>query len=750
VKRTALILVISGIFVITGQGQYITLEGKQFKDGNGENFFPMVCNYNADIIHITSGSDTLYHVSPSGIYGWRWGYDYNSFDSCSYPGIRNDFTEIHNMGFNAIRLMSPVSEKDTLQEYGLNIISNFWYNPIGAYQIKKFLSAPFGSDPDMTFYLEMLNDIVAIADSCGLKVILVPSRGMMARSANAAADVARYLACFAAHFAGNPAVLAYDLYNEPTWVDVWKNHPEVNHTKFEVCQFVSQWYDSIKANDTNHLVTIGLGTFNYNDVIEWDPGIMKVDFISEHIYPAFSIYENFDISSAINRFRDELIWTARNIPRPWIIGEFGFAGTDNEFPPFNISPYTDSLYSHRPYIMGTTAEQYAFADTALKLIRDCGASGISWWQYQDSWYGQNPVGMKPERYQSSFFGLLNPGRWNTNSGFSTFRKPAVSLFQAFDPEEPPGSFPQQSSLFYNPYNFDSTDINSKNGTVINSNSGSSFMDAPVIIQSKIYNHPTYTIPPYISFLPHYSFSNELGVFHAYPAPDDRQPTTIDDLKVSYPGCQRIERGWRSAYNPDAIPIFQNDTYFLENAMLAYDNKAFDTIIPLGTYAEFQGWNSVTFTDAKVQPGGHCEAVARQEILIQSEFEAAVGSEVYLYPDEIFPECTDFSGYLKQVSIVEPAGQNSKTTIELLFKPETSPVEFVLFPNPTGGAVTCRVAGADQESFTLSIMDLFGRKQLEFGITESEVILDLSRLEKGVYLGRLYNSQSQFVKKLIIQ
>ena len=749
-NRAVFTLIVFGIFVSTGQGQYITLEGKQFKDGNGENFFPMVCNYSADIIHDTTGNDLTYHVSPTGSYGFRWGYDYNSFDSCFYPGLRNDFTEIREMGFNAIRLMGPVPEKDTLQEYGLHFITHLWQNPATTNEITKYLNSPFSSDHDMTFYLKMLNDIVTTADSCGLKVILVPSRGMLARSDNAAADVAAYLACYAAYFAGNPAVLAYDLYNEPTWVDVWKNHPEVDHNKHQVCQYVARWYDSINAYDTNHLVTIGLGTFNYHDVIEWDPGVMKVDFVSEHIYPNLRTEENYSLSSALTRFRDELIWTGRNIPVPWIIGEFGFAGTDNAFSPFNVWPFTDSIYSHRPYIWGTTAEQYAFTDTVLRLFKNCGASGISWWQYQDLYDNQDPRTMLPGDYKEAFFGLLNPGRWNAATGFSTFRKPVVGLFQSFDPEEPPGPFPQQSNLYYNPYNFDSTDVNTRSGTVIDTDNGVPIKDAVVLVWSKIYHDPYLQDTATTDVIPHYSFSNEYGVFKAIPAPDDQQPTTIDDLKISYPGCQRIERGWSSAFNPNSLPIIQNGVYSVASGELVYDAEVTDTVFAANVYADFHGWNSVTFTDAEVQSGGHCESVARQEIVLQSEFDAATGSEVYLHLDEVFPECTDFSTYLKPVTLISTSGLNSKIAIELLFNPQNDPVKFELFPNPSNGEVTFRLTSADQELFTLKIVDIFGRVHLEQEIDKPDISLDLSMLAKGVYLAQLSGNNAQFVKKLIIQ
>ncbi len=78
-KRTLLSLFICGIFVITMQGQYVTIEGRQFKDENGEGFYPVVCNYEADIIHDSVGN---YNIAPSGAYGVNWGYDCVPMTTC--------------------------------------------------------------------------------------------------------------------------------------------------------------------------------------------------------------------------------------------------------------------------------------------------------------------------------------------------------------------------------------------------------------------------------------------------------------------------------------------------------------------------------------------------------------------------------------------------------------------------------------------------------------------------------------------
>lgn len=745
-KRTLLSLFICGIFVITMQGQYVTIEGRQFKDENGEDFYPVICNYAADIIHDGLGN---FNIAPSAAYGVNWGYDCVPMTTCYFDAFFHDFTEIRNMGFNAIRLMGPNAEKDSVTPIGFSYFINYWANPNYKNQIIKDLSPNYSSDPSMDLLLNSLDDILAVAGLCSLKVILVPSRGRLAQSQDAVNDVADYLKVFGAHFANNPDVLAYDLYNEPTWVDHLSVFDSAyDHTKFQVCQYVRSWYDSLKLGDPNHLVTMGLGTFNYHDVIEWDPGIMKLDFISEHIYPAFRIEENYNIDTAMIRFKDELIWTARNVPIPWIIGETGFAGTDNSFPPFNKPKYTDSVYTHQPYVWGSLADQKAFADTALKLMRDCGASGISWWQFQDTYWGQNPDSTSPAAYKESFFGLLNSGNWDTVTGYETFRKPAVESFQTFDPTASPGPFPEQTLMYYNPYNFDETDSHMITGYVKELNTGNPINNAVILINSKIRATEHDSTIGYA--YPHYTFSDTSGTFHCYPAPDSVYATTIDDVKVSFPGCERIERGWTSAYNSQNIPVRNNELFELGSGGVQYDAEITGITIQGSCSSTFEGWNSLTVSNCFIEYSGECVMRARKEINLLNTFEAEYGSELNVLTGETFPECVDFSGFYKVSGIGFQENIASNKVIELNFICEFNSTDFIVFPNPTTGKLKLHLNNNDKATLNVKFTDLIGNTVLESKFTGPMMNIDLTCFPKGVVLLQILGDNMVLIKKIILQ
>ncbi|MBK7083929.1 MAG: cellulase family glycosylhydrolase [Flavobacteriales bacterium] len=84
---------------------------------------------------------------------------------------------------------------------------------------------------------------------------------------------------FGDRFNVHPALMAYDLYNEPAYFDY------TDHTKQWICEKVASVYDELKAADPNHLITVG--GISVVEVFEWDPTILKLDFWSPHLYPIF-------------------------------------------------------------------------------------------------------------------------------------------------------------------------------------------------------------------------------------------------------------------------------------------------------------------------------------------------------------------------------------------------------------------------------------------------------------------------------
>ncbi|MCX6278570.1 MAG: cellulase family glycosylhydrolase [Bacteroidetes bacterium] len=744
--RALLALLLCGIFVMTMQGQYVTIEGRQFKDENGDDFYPVVCNYQADIIHDGLGS---FYIAPAGFYGVIWGYDCSPIDTCNHNSFVHDFTEIHEMGFNAIRLMAPTPEKPGGMGQGFRYNVNQYHYPYDSLKITWSINPPYSTNSEMNAILKKLEEIVEIAGACGLKVILVPSTGRLAQSPEAVADVANYLKVYAARFAENPAVLAYDLYNEPTWVDIDTTYnPAFDHNKYEVCQYVGSWYDSVKLGDPNHLVTMGLGTFNYNDVIEWDPGILKLDFVSEHIYPNLRPEEDYNIDTAMMRFQDELIWTANNIPIPWIIGETGFIATDNDFPPFNVSPFNDYKYTQPPYVWGSTEAQHMFADTVIHMMRNCGASGISWWQFQDTYYGLIPNDSNASDYRESFFGLLNPGNWDSVNGYTTFRKPAVEDFRTFDPTEPPGDFPEPSGLYYNPFNYDINNNYTINGNIQNYVTALPIKDAVLLLVSKFY--PEQYQPEVFKLIYHYTFTRDDGLFHAYPPPDGYYPSTIDDMRISYPGCERIERGWWSDYNPDTIPVENNRTFRIYRAGLAYDAEIANVTISANNTRDFYGWNSLTASGFLIEQGGECEMSARTEVNLKPSFDAYTYSEVHIFTAKTFPECIDFQTYLKEANVLVNQSNNIRTELEIKFGVGIENFAFNIYPNPSQGKITLKFENILEGKCTLKVYNNLGFAKPEIELKEQINEIDLSDYSPGLYVLQVVYNNSLVNKKIILR
>ncbi len=179
-----------------------------------------------------------------------------------------------------------------------------------------------------------------------------------------------YLQAIASNFSNNSTLYSYDFLNEPGY---FHNMPQ---TKGDVCSLVEDWNNAIHDNSTNHLTTIGLSSSG--EVFKWDPGILKLDFLSFHLYPDILASEGYDKQKAIDRVKSEMKWIAETSELPWIIGETGFAANSNDLITYDFG----SLQDQKDYVKQT-----------IEFVRDCGGNGYSWWQYQDVWWGSDDEDM---------------------------------------------------------------------------------------------------------------------------------------------------------------------------------------------------------------------------------------------------------------------------------------------------------------------------------------------------------------------
>ncbi len=373
--------------------------GKFMLDGSP--FFPMVLNYSMGLQ--TDGNA----IWASPYKGYTPGYrsQFHDKDSALLQ-LRSDFMLIKELGFNAVRIVKlaegPVISRSSGEPF-LNVAFND-------------LDTLFPLDNDTVYdrYLSAVEDVLRTARELDLKVILLTS---MRPEKRAMEDHWKKIA---SRFEREPAIMAYDLFNEPLYFD------SLERSKKEVYKIVKGWRRLMNEHAPDHLVTIGLQ--GIREVFTWDPNILDVDFISFHPYE----YETEQI-------RNEMRWYHEQVDVPWIIGETSLPA-DNDSVPYST--------------------QLEFARKILEQAHNCGACGFSWWQYKDVQWGE---------FHSDHMGVVDLHRSVQPRGAPLpvlgTPKPVVEAFQEFDATRPRG----ECVLLPNYANFSEHSISMISGRLLDEN-----------------------------------------------------------------------------------------------------------------------------------------------------------------------------------------------------------------------------------------------------------------------------------------
>ncbi|MCC6815074.1 MAG: cellulase family glycosylhydrolase [Saprospiraceae bacterium] len=321
----------------------LSIKNSQFYLGNRQ-FAPLILNYDISIRHEEGG---IYYPSPAMSYYTTPSIETNCLDSTEcYEHLLRDFKLIKSLGFNCIRLVSfefGISPFGQEQEEASTTDISYYYGPIKVH----FFKNPYED------HFRILDKILKAAQSHELKVILV-SGGKKVHLFPYSQDYNNYLQFLAHRYSNDTTLIAFDLLNEPAYFHNLDS-------KLEIQWLVNQWCASIRHNTNNQLITIGL-TDAFTS-FDWDTDLLNVDFFSFHLYP--------DKDGTINNYIKQLQWFSKNIKKPWIIGETGFAS---------------SSFQTNKKNNGNQDEQAKFAEETYKLCMDCGGIAYSWWQYHDvSW-----------------------------------------------------------------------------------------------------------------------------------------------------------------------------------------------------------------------------------------------------------------------------------------------------------------------------------------------------------------------------
>lgn len=343
----------------TPQG-FVYLEGGIFKV-DGENFFPLMLNYRVDYREIGDdivASPTIYYENVNA---------YESDDKAELlKQMAAHFELIKSLGFNSLRIMADVIREDENGKY--------YHTPGGNFYLQGKTEK----------FIESINDVVMLADSYGLKVMLLLKPAMDEELKNLNIAIFK-------RFADNPTIFAYDLMNEPLYFDT-----DSNRKKEDADAIVKKWRKLIRKYAPNQLFTIGFS--EPIEVFEWDPSLLPVDFVQIHTYHPL-------------RIPNEIWWYSHYVGKPWMIGETSLPA-DNDEVSYDL--------------------QARFVEQAYQYTIDCGGIGFGWWEFQD-YINANM------NFEANYPGLLNHEEVTvTNSGRKVIgtMKPAAYEFVKMHQMEP--------------------------------------------------------------------------------------------------------------------------------------------------------------------------------------------------------------------------------------------------------------------------------------------------------------------------
>lgn len=645
----------------------VRLKGNDFYL-NGNKFFPLFVNY--AVVFARDAQGNIY-PSPNQAYFASGGMECTDENGC-YQEILNDFIDIKTMGFNSIRLCGLV--------FGTQ--GNSYPNPAittytSSYGIQDFpISAPY------TNIFHCIDKVLEAAEEAGIKVQLLTGGNQIVEPAILPLYT-NYLAALAERYKNNTTLYSYDFMNEP------RTNDHTSNTKFDVCSIVGYWNDAVKSHTTNQLTTIGL--LSTDEVFTWDPGILKVDFISMHAY------------GTIDHFRNQVKWLSDNCKLPWIIGENGFRAC------------TCAPNQTIEHVDGTENDQKLYIKTAMETTRDCGGKGYGWWQYKDVFWGaEDPLTGKTGDY----YGLV---RKNTE-----FKKPAaaeVLLFQPF--AQNPSGCPYTSSYYYS---CPTTNNYAYVGRVLHASTLQPVKGAVIYSYSSNWTADAR------------AFSNANGDFTVCSS----EP--IDKIRISAPGANVIFRdgdlnqganyqlsfpaptqsnvtitGWNIVNSQDLNVEASNEIQISNSTISGNGSSSYKLYL--------NGTNRVRLNNGfKVLQGGRFKANNRP---------------VYINCGSIISNINALVANPNESELIAKLPDDTYLSTDNLSNNHGISIS----PNPSTGLF--HVVSSSENIETIVVMDLTGKTILTVKPKSSRTELDLSEQANGCYLLQIYSENHSYKKKVFL-
>lgn len=749
------VFLLSMLIGTIANAQYITVQGDQFYDENGQPFFPMVMNYVVDTYYPTTylpdpNDLPTYPVTPtptqvgelrfgrSSLFSDNGWFGFTNPDM-GIPSIDQDLAEIKAQGFNTIRLISGAFKKATGPGFYLEA-KRF---PFGQHYVNVNMDPPYSSDPAINpvsaFYFDRIKVVCDHANALGLKVLVEPVLGTPLVQVQLGdvnhLDHLEFLEVFASYINSLQLhnILGYEFYGEPTFVTL----PDgLDRTKAQICELAASWNQAVKAVDPDHLTTIG-GVFNDDAFKEgWDPMLLEVDFASMHLYPGPDLYRNLlpseysaQLASMIERYQNMIRHYDSYIKKPYVITETGFGG-ENAFNP-DGTPNTLLVFPDACH--GDEQAQDDFLRATYPMIRDSRSSGYGWWLFHNPNWAENPTPSNITQHNLAYFveryyGLLRFDNPHPTSGWVPSRKTAAITLVDWASNPPPTQQldPVPDALdmndrYFNPF------LHPENTGIVWTEDGNSYhgtLTGQVVDQfgnpiagaivkgdgyvGRVVSGDFTSSPKHYS---HSTYTDEQGYFELRGCdplpfnpledplfdPSQLKDRTINSFRMGAYASSWTIRGveWGP---PDIFhPFNPNEVYQLNSVKDQFDVIINDIHIEPGSSEDYKGLASLTALDVLVD--GNSEMKARYEVNWKPGFHASVGSDVHAFTTPLFVECSDVSSNdlrHRPTSIGSTISQaapfeKQEASIELVFHPNMNRTSVTVFPNP-GKVFEVRIHG----------------------------------------------------------